>query len=204
MTAPAAAFAVRLRGLKGWVESFSRKPSARWSLFCVAFVEASCLPLPPDALLLPMGIAQPKQSFRYAAICTAGSIAGAFLGYYIGYALFETVGRPVLEFYGVIGAFDGVLGRYREYGVLSLVLAGIAPVPFMLFTIAAGFHQTLSLPTLAIGLLIGRTGRSFLLGALLYRYGGRFKDFLDRHLGWFTLVFAAAVVLAILAMAFLA
>jgi membrane protein YqaA with SNARE-associated domain len=204
MNSPATAFTGRLRGLKAWVEGFAGKPSARWSLFCVAFVEASCFPLPPDALLVPMGVSRPQQSFTYAAICTAGSIAGGFLGYLIGYALFETAGRPILELTGALGLFEGVLRAYRDHGVLALIVAGFTPVPFKIFTIAAGFNRTLSLGTLAAGLLIGRSARFFLLGTLLYRYGGRLKVFLDLHFEKLSLAFACLVVAGVIAVAFFA
>jgi membrane protein YqaA with SNARE-associated domain len=201
MNTPATAFTGRLRGMKAWVESFAGKPSARWSLFCVAFVEASCFPLPPDALLIPMGVSRPRDSFTYAAICTAGSIAGGFLGYFIGYALFESAGRPILEFTGGLGLFEGVLRNYRDNGVIALVVAGFTPLPFELFTIAAGFNRTLSLGTLAAGLVIGRTLRFFLVGALLHRYGGRFGDFLVRRFGRISLAFVSLAIAGLLGFA---
>jgi membrane protein YqaA with SNARE-associated domain len=194
-----AAFVGRLRRLKAWVEGFAVRPTARWSLFGIAFVESSFFPIPPDVLLIAMGVSHPKKSFQYALICTAGSVAGAFLGYFIGYALFETVGRPILQFYGVLDQFEGVLRNYRDNGILALFIAGFTPIPFKLFTIAAGFDQTLSLATLAVGSIIGRSTRFFLVGALLYRYGAQIKTFLDRYFDRLSLAFVAMMVLGFLA-----
>lgn len=195
-----AALVGRLRRLKEWVESFAERPSARWSLFGIAFVESSFFPIPPDVLLIAMGVSQPKKSFQYALICTAGSVAGAFLGYFIGYALFETIGKPILEFYGVLDQFEGVLQNYRDNGILALFIAGFTPIPFKLFTIAAGFDQTLSLTTLALGSIIGRSSRFFLVGALLHHYGKPIKTFLDRYFDKLSLAFVALLVLGFLSL----
>jgi membrane protein YqaA with SNARE-associated domain len=187
-----------LRAMKEWVEGFAGKRSARWSLFGIAFVESSFFPIPPDVLLIAMGVAVPKKSFQYALICTAGSVLGAFLGYFIGYALFETVGRPILEFYGVLDKFEGVLLNYNEHGILALFIAGFTPIPFKIFTIAAGFNQTLDLTTLAVGCIIGRSSRFFLVGGLLYRYGESIKSFLDRYFDRLSLAFVALLILGFL------
>jgi len=193
-----------LRRMKVWVEGFADKPSARWSLFAIAFVESSFFPIPPDVLLIAMSITAPKKSYQYALICTVGSVCGAFLGYFIGYALFEAVGRPILEFYGALGQFEVVLSNYRENGILALFIAGFTPIPFKLFTIAAGFNQTLSLATLAVGSIVGRSARFFLVGALLYFYGAPIKTFLDRYFDKLSLAFVILLVLGFVAVKLLA
>ena len=129
-----------------------------------------------------MSVAEPGKSFRYASITIAGSVLGAFLGYLIGFALFKSVGRPILELTGLAEAFGDVVLSYRGNAILVLFLAGFTPIPFTLFTIAAGFDQTLSLGTLALGCLIGRSVRFSLLGGLLYVFGEPVRAFLDRHL----------------------
>jgi membrane protein YqaA with SNARE-associated domain len=193
-----------LRGMKTWVEGFADRPSARWSLFAIAFIESSFFPIPPDVLLIAMSIAAPRKSYQYALICTIGSVCGAFLGYFIGYALFETVGRPILEFYGALGQFEAVLANYRENGIMALFIAGFTPIPFKLFTIAAGFNQTLDLTTLAIGSIIGRSSRFFLVGSLLYFFGAPIKAFLDRYFDRLSIAFVALLVLGFLAVKLLA
>jgi len=193
-----------LRKMKTWVEGFAERPSARWSLFAIAFLESSFFPIPPDVLLVAMSIAAPKKSYQYALICTVGSVCGAFLGYFIGYALFETVGRPILEFYGALGQFESVLANYRENGILALFVAGFTPIPFKLFTIAAGFNQTLDLTTLAIGSIIGRSSRFFLVGALLYFCGASMKAYLDKYFDRLSLAFVILLVLGFVAVKLLA
>jgi membrane protein YqaA with SNARE-associated domain len=192
-----------LRSLKEWVELFAQKPYAHWALFWIAFIEASFFPIPPDVLLIALGVATPKKSFTYALVCTAGSVCGAYLGYYIGYALFETIGRPILSFYGVLGQFESILMKYNENGIAALFIAGFTPIPYKVFTIAAGFNSTLSLWTLTIGSLIGRAGRFFLVGALLYFFGPNVKTFLDRYFDKLSLAFVALFILGFVAIQWL-
>lgn len=192
-----------LRRLKEWVEKFAQKPNALWALFWIAFIEASFFPIPPDILLIALGVATPKKSLAYALVCTAGSVVGAYLGYYIGYALFETVGRPILSFYGVLGQFELILQRYRENGILALFIAGFTPIPYKAFTIAAGFNATIDLWTLTIGSLIGRSTRFFLVGGLLYLYGASVKTFLDKYFDKLSLAFVGLFILGFIAIKWL-
>lgn len=192
-----------LRELKEWVERFAQKSYALWALFWIAFVEASFFPIPPDVLLIALGVASPKKSFRYALVCTAGSVCGAYLGYFIGYAFFETIGRPILNFYGVLDQFEAVLARYSENGIIALFIAGFTPIPYKLFTIAAGFNSTLSLWTLTVGSLIGRASRFVLVGALLYLFGSNVKTFLDKYFDKLSLAFVALFILGFVAVQWL-
>lgn len=192
-----------LRSLKEWVERFAQKPYALWALFWIAFVEASFFPIPPDVLLIALGVATPRKSFIYAFVATAGSVCGAYLGYFIGYALFETIGKPILSFYGVSEQFESVLMRYNENGILALFIAGFTPIPYKVFTIAAGFNSTLSLWTLTVGSLIGRASRFFLVGALLFFFGASVKVFLDKYFDKLSLAFVALFIVGFVAIQWL-
>lgn len=192
-----------LCSLKEWVERFAQKPYALWALFWIAFIEASFFPIPPDVLLIALGVATPRKSFLYALVTTVGSVCGAYLGYLIGYALFEAVGKPILTFYGVIEQFEIILAKYNENGVLALFIAGFTPIPYKVFTIAAGFNATLSLWTLTVGSLIGRASRFFLVGALMYFFGASIKVFLDRYFDKLSLAFVALFILGFVAIQWL-
>ena len=192
-----------LRSLKEWVESFAEKPYALWALFWIAFVEASFFPIPPDVLLIALAVATPKKSFKFALICTAGSVVGAYFGYYIGYAFFETVGRPILKFYGVVDQFQFILEKYRDNAILALFIAGFTPIPYKVFTIAAGFNQTVDLVTLTIGSFIGRSSRFLLVGALLYFFGAKIKIFIDTYFDKLSLAFVALFILGFVAVKWL-
>jgi len=184
--------------LKGWVESFAQKPHALWTLFLIAFVESSLFPIPPDVLLVALAVSNPRKSFLYATVCVAGSVSGAFLGYYIGYELFETIGSRILEFYGFSGQFQAVLDKFRENAWLTIFIAGFTPIPFMVFTIAAGFRHTIDLTTLGLASLVGRGVRFFLVGSILHFFGPKMKEYIHRYLGRLTLVFGVLFVAGIL------
>lgn len=188
-----------LHTLKLWVEGFAQKQHALWALYAIAFIESSFFPIPPDVLLIALGVTTPKKSFRYALICTVGSVMGAYLGYLIGYAFFETIGKPILSFYGVLHQFEVVLQKYQENGFLALFIAGFTPIPFKIFTIAAGFNQTLDLWTLTLGSFIGRSSRFFLVGVLLYYFGAPVKVFIDKYFDKLSLAFVVLFILGIMA-----
>lgn len=169
-------------------------------LFCIAFAEASFFPLPPDALLIPMVLARPRRAWLLAAICTAGSVAGAALGYWIGAALFDHVARPIVHFFGAERQYAAVLTLYQRYGFEAILIKGLTPIPFKLVTIAAGAAHV-DLGRFFLACLITRGGRFFLVEALPLRlFGDRARAFIDRRLvqiTWALLVSAIAGVLAL-------
>ena len=126
-----------------------------------------------------------------------GSVTGAFLGYYIGYALYETVGVSMLQFYGVAGQVQVVLDNFRENVWLTIFIAGFTPIPFLVFTIAAGFRETIDLTTFFLASLVGRGVRFFLVGTALYIFGPTVKEYIDKYLERLTLVFGAMFVAGI-------
>ena len=182
-----------LRRLYDWTMSLSRSPRAMWALGIVSFVESSVFPIPPDVLMIPMIIARPRRAFLIATVATLTSVLGALLGYYIGAALFETVGRPVLDFYGKAAEFEAFALKYNDWGAWAVLVAGITPFPFKVITIASGVTG-LSLPVFVVASLIARAFRFFLVAALLWRFGAPIEGFIERRLG---LVFTLFCVLLI-------
>jgi membrane protein YqaA with SNARE-associated domain len=192
-----------LYSLKHWVESFAAKPYATFALFVTAFVESSFFPIPPDVLLIALGVERPKRALWYALVCTVGSVAGAFLGYYIGYAFFESIGSKIVNFYGMTDQFQIVLDKYKENAWTAIIIAGFTPIPYKVFTIAAGFNQTIDLVTLALASIVGRASRFFLVGGLLLIFGPTIKDYLDKHLEKLTIILGVLFILGILAVKYL-
>jgi membrane protein YqaA with SNARE-associated domain len=159
----------------------------------VAFIESSVFPIPPDVLLIPMIIAAPTRAFRLAAICTAASVLGGFLGYAIGYFAFATIGEPVLQFYHAMDRYEALRADFDKYGAWIIILKGMTPIPYKLITIASGaFHFDLA--TFAIASVISRSIRFFLLAALLWRFGAPIRDFIERRLMLVTSVFVVFLV----------
>ncbi|MBL3567299.1 DedA family protein, partial [Rhodovulum sulfidophilum] len=101
-----------IRRLYDWTLSLADSRNAMWALFIVAFVESSIFPIPPDVLMVPMILARPSRAFAIAGVALAGSVLGGLAGYGIGWAFFEQIGRPVLEFYGKEAYFEQFGARY--------------------------------------------------------------------------------------------
>jgi membrane protein YqaA with SNARE-associated domain len=166
---------------------------AAWALFAVSFAESSFFPIPPDVMLIPMVLADRRKAFLYAGICTLASVLGAFLGYWIGYALYETVGRSIIAFYGAGARVQGLIDQFNEIGFWIILGKGLTPIPFKLVTIACGIAR-FDLTQFAIACVITRGFRFFLEAGLLYRYGQPIQDFIERRL---TLVTSGFLVLLI-------
>jgi membrane protein YqaA with SNARE-associated domain len=184
--------------LKSWLESFALKPQAELLLFAVAFIEASVFPLSVDVVLVALGVAAPKKAWRLAMVAAAGSILGGYLGYAIGSWLFESVGKELLSFHGITEKFRLILDWYHERGILTLLLSGLTPIPYITFTIAAGFNHTLDLLTLTLGAVGGRLLRFSIVGGLLAVYGVRAKSVLDRSFGKVAVGFVLVVIAGII------
>ncbi|MBC2778341.1 YqaA family protein [Parasphingopyxis marina] len=180
-----------LKRLYEWtLDKAGHRHAERW-LAGLSFAESSFFPIPPDAMLLPMCLAQPARAFRYAAICTIASILGAMLGYAIGYFLFETVGEPILRFYGLSAEFSSFAERFNEQGWIIVLIAGFTPLPYKVITIAAG-ATAMPLHILIFASVIARSARFFLVAALLWKFGEPMKRIIDRHFGLITTAVAIA------------
>lgn len=191
-----------LRRLKGWVEGFADKPYAGWALFLIAFSESSFFPIPPDVLLIALAVMVPRKAFRYALICAIGSVLGGMLGYLIGLEFYETVGSRIIAFYGVERQYDHVRALYEQNAFLAIAIAGFTPIPYKVFTIAAGAFQ-ISFLTLVIASAISRSARFFLVATLFYFFGARIKTFIDRYFEILTVLFIILFIMGFVAIRWL-
>jgi len=171
-----------IRALYDWTILLAEHPRAMWALALVAFIESSVFPIPPDLLMIPMIIARPNKAFLIAAVAMVASVLGGMLGYFIGWGLFESVGQPVLEFYGKTDRFDDFATRYNEWGAWAVLMAGVTPFPYKVITILSG-STGLSLPVFIISSIIARGLRFFIIAALLWRFGPPVREFIERRLG---------------------
>ncbi|HXC11705.1 MAG TPA: VTT domain-containing protein [Stellaceae bacterium] len=163
------------------------------ALAVIAFAESAFFPLPPDLLLIPMILARPRQAFLLAGLCTVMSVLGGFLGYAIGYFLFDAIGRPILEFYHAMGRYEALKAGFAHWGVWIIIIKGLTPIPYKLVTIASGVVRFPIVP-FAFASLVSRSLRFFLLGALLWRFGEPVREFIERRLMLVTSLFALALV----------
>ena len=182
-----------LRGLYNWTMSLAQSRYALWALAVVAFVESSFFPIPPDVLMIPMIIARPSRAFIIAGIATLASVMGGLFGYYIGFALMETIGQPILDFYGKGEKFADFAQTYNEWGAWAVLVAGVTPFPFKVITIASGVTQ-LSLPLFITFAIIARSLRFFLVAVLLWKFGEPIRDFIEKRLGLMFILFCVLLI----------
>lgn len=166
----------------------SKENGAVYWLFAVSFIESSFFPIPPDVMLIPMILAAPKKAWNLAGIATAGSVIGAYLGYAIGFYFFQLIAEPLLNFYGYLEKFNSFKELYNQYGAWIVFGAGITPFPYKIITIASGVvHMNLLVFTIAS--VIARGMRFFLVAWLLKQYGETMRVFIEKNLGWLSVVF---------------
>jgi membrane protein YqaA with SNARE-associated domain len=173
--------------------ALAASPRAPWWLAAIAFAEASCFPIPPDALLIPMALARPDRAWRLALVCTLGSVAGGALGYFIGYAVFDQLARPLIELYGYGPRFAAFQALYAQYGLWIIVIKGLTPIPYKIVTIASGAAH-FDFAVFMAASLVTRGARFFLVAALLRFLGTPVRDFIERRLTLVTSLLAAGVV----------
>lgn len=158
----------------------------------MSFAEAVFFPIPPEVMLAPMALAQPRRGFWFATLSLAGSMVGAVVGYLLGHYAFEAI-KPLLQALGWLDEIAVQVAQLRELAANSpwrvfwlLVLAGFTPIPLKVFTWASGIVGVPMLPFLT-SMLIGRGKRVFLV-ALAIRLGGvRAEAALRRYIepvGW--------------------
>lgn len=171
-----------LRGLYDWTMRLAASRHATSALATVAFLESSIFPLPPDALLVPMVLANRAAAWRYAFICTVMSVLGGLAGYAIGWFLFEAVAEPILAFYGYADRFDGFRDCYNRFGTWIVLIAGLTPFPYKVITIASGVTE-LSLPVFIIASVVARGVRFYAECLLLYYFGPPVRRVVEDRLG---------------------
>jgi len=182
-----------LRRLYDWCVAAAGKPYAAWLLGAVAFAESSFFPIVPDIMLIPMALARPQRAWLFAAVCTFASVAGGVLGYFIGAALYDTLGQWLIQLYGLGGKVETFRTGYAQYGALIILLKGLTPIPYKLVTITSGFAGY-NLGLFILFSVITRGARFFIEAALLNRYGDRARGMIEDRLGLWAAVAAIAIV----------
>ena len=177
------------------VLQWSRHRHAERYLAAMSFAESSFFPIPVDVMLAPMCLADRQKWFRFAAIASIFSVLGGIAGYLIGYGLFDVI-EPWLRGSHYWGAYQTSRDWFDQYGVWIVFVAGFSPIPYKVFTIAAGV-AALSFPGFVLASIVGRAGRFFLVAGLVRAGGQRFEDTLSKYverIGWACVVIVAIVI----------
>lgn len=183
-----------LRRLYLWVLSWAETPYGTPALAIVSFCESSFFPIPPDPLLIALAIGRPARAIFFAIVCTVASVLGGLLGYAIGLWLMETLGDGIIAFFALETHFQSVSDSLKEIGFLAIVTAALTPIPYKVFTIAAG-ATGVSIPIFIAASLLGRGVRFLAEGILIRLYGETIRAFIER---WFNLISWLAIIVGIL------
>lgn len=168
---------------------------AQWYLVGLSFAESSFFPVPPDVMLAPMALADNKKAWRYAALTTAASVVGGMLGYLIGYLAFEAI-EPWVMNAGYGDKYQLTVDWFKQWGVWTILIAGFSPIPYKVFTIAAGATSMVFLPFMFAS-LVGRGGRFFLVAGLIVWGGPRMEQTIKKYVDWLGWGLVALIVLFI-------
>ena len=183
-----------LTRLYTWVLSWADSPHGMLALAGISFAESSFFPIPPDVLQIALSVGEPRKSYRFATISVIASVLGAILGWTIGWGLWQFVDT---FFYNNIPGFtekkfEYVETLYQQNAFLWLILSAFTPIPFKIFTIAAGVCSV-PLSTLILASSIGRGSRFFLVATVMRLFGKQARDILDKYLEVITVIFGVLV-----------
>ncbi len=182
-----------LRRLYDWVLHWAATPYGTWALFLLALSESSFFPLPPDVLLIALAVAIPEKSFKYALICSVGSVLGGCFGYLIGWMFMTSIGERIISFYGLNQKVAYIAELYSAYDAWAIGIAGFTPIPYKVFTISAGAFK-INFWVFLLASIVSRSARFFLVGGLIYIFGSQIKSFIDRHFDLLAIAFTVLLV----------
>ncbi len=176
-----------MRRLYDWVLHWAETPYGTPALFLLSFAESSFFPVPPDVLQIALSVSKPKRSFYYALVSGLGSVLGGVFGWLIGYFFWAAFGGFFTSY--VPGCTPENIAKvgslYSNNAFLAILGAAFTPIPYKVFTIAAGvFHVPLLV--LIAASTIGRFGRFFAVGTCIYLFGPSVKTLLDKYFGLIT------------------
>ena len=182
-----------LRKTYDWILHWSTTKYAVPALFILAFAESSFFPIPPDVLLIAMAVALPLKAFRFAAVCSVGSVLGGMFGYLLGWQFMDVIGNSIIEFYHFQEQWAKIGGWYEEYNAWAVGAAGFTPLPYKVFTIAAGAFE-INFPIFVLASLVSRSARFFIVAWLIHRYGAPIKVFIEKYFNILSIVFMVLLV----------
>ena len=158
-------------------------------LAIVAFAESSFFPIPPDVIMIPLALINPAFAIFYGIITTISSVIGGMFGYFIGLK----GGKPLVNKFISEEKLYKVKLYYNQYDVWAIIIAGLTPIPYKLFTISAGLFD-LKFTRFVIASLIGRGSRFLTVGTLIFFFGVQIKEFLTNYLELATIAFSVLLI----------
>ena len=164
-----------------YVLKLANHAKAKYYLFFLSVAESSFFPIPPDVMLLPMCLSNPKKAWKFAFITTVGSVLGGIIGYLIGVYAFGFI-EPYLYDWGYMSAYERAVMWFEEWGFWAIFIAGFSPIPYKVFTIAGGALLMPILPFI-LASIIGRGARFYLVALFVIMFGKQADDLIRKHMG---------------------
>lgn len=172
-----------------WIDQIAASPHPGWWLFALAFAESSFFPIPPDVLLITLGVATPERAIWYGVVCSLGSILGGMFGYGIGL----WGGRPLMYKMFSTTKIHAVERLYDRYNAWATGIAGLTPIPYKVFTISGGAFK-INFKIFLLASIVSRSLRFMTEGVLLALFGESIRDFLYNQFNWLSIAFVVLLV----------
>ncbi len=182
-----------IRKMYDWAMNIAAHPNGLMILCAVSFIESSFFPIPPDVFLIPLVLARRNEAFKIALYTTVSSVLGGVFGYAIGWFLYDSIGIKILNFYHYTQQFETFCSYYNEWGAWIVFGAGLTPFPYKIVTIASGVTH-LNFWVFVIASVIARGMRFYLVAWLLWKFGVPMKAFIEKNLGWLSVLFFALLI----------
>ena len=179
-----------IRRLYDWTVGWADRPGGTWALFVIAFAESSFFPIPPDVLLIALCVGAPHASFRFALVCSVGSVAGGAFGWLLGAGAWHLLRGAFIPYVFAQSTFDHVQQLYQGNAFIAILTAAFTPIPYKVFTVAAGVFEV-SLPTLLVASAIGRSARFFMVASVFFFFGRQMRVLIERYFDLLTWAFLA-------------
>jgi membrane protein YqaA with SNARE-associated domain len=192
----------QLRKLYDWVLHWADTKYGMIALFFLAFAESSFFPIPPDVLLIALAMGNKSKVFRFALVCSIGSILGGITGYSIGHFSWwsdEGVFSSLALFFFdhvpgfSVDIFQKLQSQFELNNILIVFTAGFTPIPYKIITITAGAFN-INFPMFLLASSVSRTARFFLVSLLIWKFGEPITDFIDRYFNLVTIIFTILLV----------
>lgn len=181
------------RRLYDWVLSLAHHKHSTLALFLLSFAESSVFPIAPDVLQIALTFERRDRAWFYAAVSSVASVLGGILGYAIGMGIWELASGFFFKYVFSQTTFEHVKALYQTWDFWAVFVAAFTPIPYKVFTVAAGVFQ-ISFPMFVLASIIGRSSRFFLVATLLWFFGPRIKEFIEKYFNLLSIIFTALLV----------
>jgi membrane protein YqaA with SNARE-associated domain len=164
--------------LHRWAESGQAGSAvATWNC-----LQGSIVPGPSEALLLPLGLADPPKAPRLAAWAALGATVGGLFAYLIGSYALDSVGLPLAGLFGVSPArFRSFEATFVERGAMLVLLSTVSPLSTKFVCMGAGAFGVPLAPFM-VALAAGRAARFAVIGLIVRYAGDRVMARIERRL----------------------